>query len=245
MNIKVNADLADVGPGAHAADSGGKLTVFIDESGDLGFGPRSSKSFVVAFLTSEDPDRLNVNMKRLLKGVNKMLKPHRRIQELKFSDSSAEVKERVLRRMAAMESISFITCAGIASKDSVKPELRDKPNTLYNYMTLHYVLEGIMKTRRPDVLELVIDRSLPKEAQRRFDEYAEKKVKWLSDSMSVEPPDLRIKPVNSMDTGGVQAADFAAGAIRRYMEGEPHFYYLIEGKVRRDLCRIWGDSRNA
>ncbi|MGC8666448.1 MAG: DUF3800 domain-containing protein, partial [Conexivisphaera sp.] len=123
-----------------AGPGGGKFTVFVGESGDLGFGPGSSKGFVVAFVASEDPDRLDARMKRLLKEIN---------------------------------------------------------------------------------------------------EYANRKAEWLSSNARVKPPDLRIRHVNSMEVGGLQAADFAAGVIRRFVEGDSRFYDLIRDKVRWDLCETW------
>ncbi len=66
--------------------------IFLDESGDLGFTPKSSKYFIVACICVDEEKIVNRCIKTVRKGLSKKYKK----TELKFSNSSKTTKRRVL-----------------------------------------------------------------------------------------------------------------------------------------------------
>lgn len=47
------------------------MDVYVDESGDLGFSPKSTKFFIIAFLTCDSSFNIRKEMSRLLKKLHK------------------------------------------------------------------------------------------------------------------------------------------------------------------------------
>jgi hypothetical protein len=74
------------------------MYIYLDESGDLGFTSKSSKSFVVALLYTNNPKHI----RRILKKVRCRLlrKKYRDLPEFKSSRSDDFVKKRILEHLS-------------------------------------------------------------------------------------------------------------------------------------------------
>jgi len=70
--------------------------IFLDESGDLGFTPNSSKYFIVACICVDREKTVNRCIKTVHQGLSKKYKK----TELKFSNSSDHTRRRVLECLA-------------------------------------------------------------------------------------------------------------------------------------------------
>ena len=72
------------------------LYVFIDESGDLGFTPKSTKYYIIASVETRDYVELNNVVKR----VRRTLKKHKKnIPEFKFTRSNDVIRRRLLNKL--------------------------------------------------------------------------------------------------------------------------------------------------
>lgn len=206
--------------------------VFVDESGDFGLSSRSSRFVTIAAISTNDPRQferipLRVRKRRLKKSVLS-------VGELKFHDSSRSVRIDFLRRIEAVRdahihAITFEktqtsrTCASHAvSGDS-----------LYFAMVRGLIGAVVMREKPFKSFAVVLDeRPLGMPIGRRFTDRLEACVVQDCRDLSILPPDIRLSRMSSANCGGLQAADFAAGAIRRRHEwGDATYHGIISDKI--------------
>jgi hypothetical protein len=212
------------------------MHVYVDESGDLGFTPKSTQFFVVAYLILEYPFEVEKKMKRLLKKLHKNKKYARGYNELKFAQSSEYVRRQVLQKICQCSlEIGFI----VLEKAKVKEDLRKSPTILYNFVIVDRIMKNVLPRLNPtDRLDIVVDKSLPASSIDAFNDYAKSKASWLlnvrwgkSDGITIS--NIRIRHENSQKEPCLQAADYLAGAcFRRYEFGDASYYEMIKRKVR-------------
>lgn len=223
------------------------VTIFVDESGDLGFSSKSirrSPIFVVAYLVPTNRERLEIDMKRFIRRKIRMDLP-----ELKFHRDSDEVKEKVLKFLS---KVCLFEAGYVAiDKNAVKKELREKQSVLYNYLTVHYVLTPVIKVCSPKRINYVIDRSLSGSRKKEFDKYMREKTIWLALKDApraipfkpedfVELPDVVVNHEDSQKECCLQIADYLAGSVSRAYKRDLKYYSLISGKFRDDWKNTWG-----
>lgn len=230
------------------------ITVFVDESGDLGFSDESlrrSPIFVIAYLASTNIQRLSNDLKKFLKFKIRFESP-----ELKFHNDSDETRKKVLEFLRK-ECLFEAGYVAIDKKKVVKKELREDPRILYNYLAVHYVLRSVMHTYKPMKITYVIDRSITKRSRRlAFDEYARSKAEWLAVIGSgkdirvafrleefVEPPQTSVLHEDSRKQPCLQIADYLAGSVSRAFRRDPVYYNLISSKFRNEWKVTWGLER--
>ncbi|MEM4642745.1 MAG: DUF3800 domain-containing protein [Candidatus Caldarchaeum sp.] len=211
------------------------VRVYVDESGDLGFGPKSSRVFVVSYLIPQNVWDLHKALSRL----RKRLVGDRKFSgsEFKFSHDSEVVRKKVLTLLAS-KSIDIGIVA--IEKVSVKHELREIPTRLYNYLVIHYMVSNVL-TYSPERIEIVVDKSMHKEAQKEFNKYLQNKIGWkflVEHGMRV--PECKVIHKNSQEEVCLQGADYVAGAtFRKFEHNDSSYYDLIKDKVR--FKNSWGD----
>jgi len=171
-----------------------RIDVFVDESGDLGFNPRSSKIFAVSYFITQDTERIRINTKRLLKRINNKYK--RTISEFKFSKDSHEVRMKFFNLIKRMDIL--VGCV-VIEKMAVKDELKERPLILYNYLTVNYVITNILSLYEPTRILFIVDRSLSKESIMKFNNYLKGKISWKSFVMNKDEPDIDVCHLNSQD----------------------------------------------
>lgn len=147
----------------------------MDESGDLGFSPKSSISYTIGYviMPTSTPHFVRNKCCRLLKKVNMQLKANKKLSEFKFSNDSHDTR---LKFLGLIKSLDIDIGVVAVMKDSVKDHLKENPNVLYNYLAVHYVapviVSNYLKSFMPlNRIKFVIDRSLSKQARDRFDYY--------------------------------------------------------------------------
>jgi hypothetical protein len=103
--------------------------IYLDESGDLGFGPRSSKYFVLAAIIIRDAEPVSRCIKRIRQ--QKLPKKYKTIPELKFHNSSQTIRTHVLDCVTRTDThIAYV----VLRKHQVYERLKDNQSTLYNYI---------------------------------------------------------------------------------------------------------------
>jgi len=197
-------------------------TIYVDESGDLGFGVGGSKYLVICFVSTPDKNSLlrTIRRKKQKLGVS----PH---DELKGSTLVWEQREPILRAIASLD-LSIHTV--IVNKAGVQQHLRSNTNVLYNY-ALQFPLIAHIKTEHLDSVGLVIDERTRKiiGAGQELDHYLRVKV-LAEEGLDV---DLRCFHVNSRASLGIQAADLLANAMgRNYERGQARGRNIIAKKIR-------------
>lgn len=180
--------------------------IYIDESGDLGFGPGGSRFFVIAFLAVEPPNAA------LIKRCVRKFKVSRNLAasvELKASGMQLVHRNEFCRRLAQLPcSLHYI----VVDKSNVRPELRRDTNILYNYAA-GLVLAPVMSRMRSAVVNLD-SRTIKVASGNCLGEYLRIKL-WYEMNSSVS---VNFAYLDSRGCLGIQAADMASNAIFRYYE---------------------------
>jgi hypothetical protein len=201
------------------------VTIFIDESGDLGKG--GSATFTIAFLTTTD----TVSLLRIIKKTRqKKLKHYKRdLPELKANSSSPEIRKYVLEQIAKCDC--EINCI-IVNKNKVYEYLFKNKNKLYNYVCGILVEE--LHTNVPKI-ELIIDKKDSNRMLREdFNKYIQNRIREYAPLCKT-----KIVHLNSYEHSGLQVVDFVAWAIqRKETMGEADYFKIIEPKIKT-IKRLW------
>lgn len=211
------------------------MEVFIDESGDLGFTPKSTKYFVVAFLYISDT-RLFRDAFRWL--YLRLKRRHRYFHnELHFSQSNDTVRRKGLQLIFNSDECNFGIIA--VNKKWIRPgsSFYDDANGVYRYVIVHNVMTSLIpKLNYKEKLNIILDKSLPQSQRILFKEYAELKGYYVSQKEGKKDifyrDRLRVYHRNSIYEPCLQAADFLAGAEFLRFEHHNYAYHnIIKDKI--------------
>ena len=214
----------------------GSIHVFVDESGDLGFGVGASKTLVIAYVITPSPERIRVELNRLRKVIHRRHKWD--LSEFKFSKDNEFVRERVLTKIQQQDLTVGMFAA---DKSFVSDRLRDNPRLLYNYIVVDNVITNIAKAFDVKNLEFVIDRSLPQDAIVHFNRYLTDKLSWRQVvALGKEMPCVKISRSAAHPEPCLQVADYCAGAAFNWFErnNKKHYSY-VQPKVK--FKNSWGN----
>jgi len=211
------------------------MHVYIDESGDLGFSPRSTRFFVIAYLNLDYPFETEILMKRLLKRLHQRRKYARGCNELKYSNSKDTVKQIVLGKICQCDlKIGLV----VLEKTKVHRKLRRNRTKLYNYIIVDKVLRKILpELNSTDRLNVIIDRSLSRPSRKAFNDYLREKASWLLTVEWGQPnqivlSNIEVQHRDSQREPCLQATDFLAGAcFHKYEHNDDCFFQIIENRV--------------
>ncbi|HJJ28848.1 MAG TPA: DUF3800 domain-containing protein [Methanocorpusculum sp.] len=182
------------------------MYVCIDESGDLGkYPPSPSPWFVLAAILTDSKHELDSIITRIRK-KEKSAK-HTLPGEIKYRNSSAELKNKVLKSICSKNC----TFAAITAKKIPAPQ-KEQPYRRETYYHLLFTLLTTIIEKYPDEENWIIhiDRGTASYFQERLQvgicEYA-------GAIHSGNPVKIQIEIVDSLKSEPVQAADFIAGCI--------------------------------
>lgn len=197
-------------------------TIFLDESGELGFSKKSSRYFIITLLVcdfKEEQKIRRIPKKVRRKVLNKKLK---KSSELKGSNSSDRVRKEFLTRVAKTNSEIF---AIVLDKHKVYDYLKSEKHKLYNYICNIILNECSLDSKKVD---LIVDRSKSKRALRDdFDNYIRFKLK-----SKINECKINILHESSRNDEGLQVVDFISWALfRKYEFRENYFYNLIKENI--------------
>jgi len=209
--------------------------LYFDESGDLGLTERSSKYLVLAcvyFNNVTDADRL-------IRKVRSMLKAKKQPAEFKFSHSNRHTRELLLKETA---KFSQLVNYSVVFKDSpnIKTYYQNKPLELYAtlfWKCFSLFVSSIGTTQL--TTQLILDKLLSKSEFNRLATMVKSlgnlKISEQKNSLGIEFQSKKfiLIQASSSSCGGLQVADFVAGAIRRSYEGEKHYMQLFQDKINR------------
>ncbi|RWX74220.1 MAG: DUF3800 domain-containing protein [Candidatus Methanosuratincola verstraetei] len=217
----------------------GTVTLYIDESGDVGFKPNSSEVFVIGYLVAGKPLRLSNDLNKLRRRLSKRLGIE--IPEFKFSKDREEVRSAVLGLIAE----SDVTCGFVAvKKGSAIPYLQQNPDRMYNYLAVNYPIKRVLRTFNPERIRYVIDKQVWSGKRRDgFDRYVKDKASWVSvmECNSCRPPAIHLVHEDSRNDPCLQAADYLAGSVYAAItRGKRNYFEKMEGRFRQDWRDMWG-----
>lgn len=195
-----------------------KLSIFIDESGDL--GRHGTRYFSIVALATRDALALSRVMKRLRE--RRMKKRLERLPEIKANNSPDFVRKFVLERIAGLDcSISVVAIP----KSNVRRDLFEDKDRLYNYLC-GLLFEHI--TLNHDVVDITIDKKHSNRLLREdFNEYIKGKIREKKVALKVE-----IRHLESHACNELQAVDFVAWAMnRKFSHDDSSYYDMIVAKI--------------
>lgn len=205
--------------------------LYIDESGDLGFGKRGSEYFIICCVKIDD-DKTNMLFQRIPKKVRqrKLSKKLKKTTELKFSNSSVIVRNSFLKRVAALDVEIYSL---IIKKDDVKSNLRNNLPIFYNFLIKILIENPLKKTENNHNLLICLDKCMSQYQRIKFEGY----IQTEFFSIFREIPVLKINHDSSESNYGLQVTDFVIGAFgykynRKKMKDEHNKYTnIIRNKI--------------
>ena len=195
------------------------LSIFIDESGDL--GKSGSKYFSIVALSTRAVANLERSIKRVRRRkLNKKLKT---LSEIKANNSDDYIRKFVLGRIARVNcSISVVAIP----KTKVRDDLFRHKEKLYNYLC-GILFEHI--TLSVDRVSIIIDRKSNNRLLREdFNQYILRKIEGKGVTIQVT-----IQHLGSHASHALQAVDFIAWAMNRkfsYDDPRVYKYHQVQGR---------------
>lgn len=198
------------------------MILFLDESGDLGFGTGSTRYFIIGFIAVND----EVKFRRKIRRVKKRLGLSGQV-ELKAFHSSDAVRLEVLKAIAASD-IQIQTVS--VFKPKVYDHLRTDTNILYNYAA-KWLLIPFLEERQYNHVRIIVDMRITKlSSGMRFDDYIKAEL-WGERGI---PTRLEVHHLDSMHSLGLQAVDFVTHALFRGRERDDwRFWNIVKSKANR------------
>jgi len=198
--------------------------IFLDESGDLGFSPKSSKWFLLTIAVSQDRRCLERVIRKFWRHLRKK---HKRLGELHASHEQYITRKKVLSLIAEIKDLKIL-CV-VLNKKKVYVDLQNQKNYLYNYAAnilmdrLHN--KNLLASHEP--IELLVDRKdTNKNLRENFVQYLTKGMRGRRDG------GFKVELKSSYESRALQAIDFISWAIfRKYEQGDYEFYELIKSKI--------------
>ncbi len=188
---------------------------FLDEAGDVGAGPRSSRVLVVTVVLTAAPQSLRREVKKFR---TRLRKKKRQIPELKASQSVPAWNRKRLERLAKLD----IEVVVIAAEKTSHSRFQE-PEELYRLLCARALEECL---RRFPALTLRVDKRYTNPTLRAAQEQALR--------LAVEQPGrtLTIEQADSAHDPALQQADLVAWAfLRKYTRGDDSFAALVQDRV--------------
>lgn len=208
------------------------MNVYVDESGDLGFSPRATKFFIVAYIISDSGISIRTRMSRILKKLHNRGKYHISRNELKFSRMNHYCRSIVLEQLCKTDVEIGVV---VVEKCKVVERLRSDSPMLYNYLLVHHIMSALVsRIETEQKTNIVFDKSLPKRQISSFNKYLLDKASFLSFKEGNDLPIDRIfsQHIDSEIEPCLQAADAVAGAyFQKYEHGDAQYVEMLKDKI--------------
>jgi hypothetical protein len=207
------------------------MYIYLDESGDLGFGQESTKYFTIAFVVMENP----IPFRRCVKRVK--LKYYIPLEaELKGNTTREIIKKDLLERFAKLDiEVHAIT----VSKKNVEPKLQRDTNILYNYMVGLSLVERILEEPRDARVVINVDRRITSVTSGfNFNQYLRYKIWYEKERGDI---DLNINHLDSHQAHAIQGIDIICNSIfRKYNSNNYTLFNIIRNKLKSDKRLFFG-----
>jgi hypothetical protein len=198
------------------------IEVYLDESGDLGFSASSSRHFVVVALASSEP----IELARLVKRIRQRRFPTRlKAMEFKFRSSPESVRRLFCCGIA--RTSAQIAWGGIYKPNTASAWQNDK-SELYTHVCSR-TLSELTRHLHTKSIHVVLDKwSSSRTVRRHLEAYLGETVR--GSHMGYLAPSLEISHLDSVDSVGIQVADFVAGAVFQSLERSNQVYIDLIGE---------------
>lgn len=198
--------------------------IFLDESGDLGFKPRSSKWFIFTIVLTNNHRKIEKAIKKIRNGLKKKYK---RVNELHAYHCQPIARKKMLKLLSENKDLKVL-CV-ILNKKKVYVDLQNQKNYLYNYAA-NILLDRLHNKRLINInepIKLYIDQ---KDTNKFIRDNFEKYLKQNFTKRGDIRVNIKIKPSHTEKR--LQAVDFISWAIfRKYEKGEYEYYELIKNNI--------------
>jgi len=199
--------------------------IFLDESGDLGFKPTSSKWFIFTIVLTNNHRRIEKVVRKVKESIEK--KRRRGVYELHAYNSPIRVKQKMFQLLSQEKDLKILCI--ILNKKKVHIDFKNQKNYLYNY-TANVLLEELHSKKIIDTdepINLYIDqKDTNKVIRNNFEKYLQDNFAKRGKNSVV----IKIKPSHSERC--LQAVDFVSWAIfRKYELGDYEHYEKIKDKI--------------
>lgn len=188
------------------------ITVFVDESGDL--GQNGGRYFVIVILVPQRSKRISNFMKKFCAKNG--------LQEVKASNLEFDQKQEIFNRLTSANdySISYI----VADKQHINnPQLFKDKNLLYNYL-FSFLIKKTVRSSNSDICILLDNHSTKTKSINSLSDY----IKIKAFTQWDHKYSMDIQYVDSKKSKIIQAADVIANAIyARYLYNKEHFYKML------------------
>jgi len=209
--------------------------VFVDESGDLGLSSKSTRTITICAVATGSCRQLEGIPGRIRRRLH--VKKQKERSELKFCNSSSRIRERALDSLATIEDVRVI--AVTVHKTGFVKDIKADPNGFYMSLCGTLVEHLPLASVAPGRINLVFDaRRGLRSRGREFDGQMVARTRDGYREMGLIEPEVTVSRFDSLNSGGLQMADFAAGAIHRWRESrDDHYRKMIESRIVLDgLC---------
>jgi hypothetical protein len=198
------------------------MILFLDESGDLGFGQGSTAHFIIGFLAVADEEAFRRKIRKIKKraGLSGDV-------ELKAYHSDDHLRRKVLKTVAA-SNVEVHTVS--LYKPKVYDHLRTDTNVLYNYAA-KWLLVPYLEEQRFDRIRIVVDLRITRQSRgMRFDDYIKAEL-WGERGV---PTELEFQHLDSAQSLGLQAVDFVTHALFRGRErNDWQLWNIVRARAKR------------
>jgi len=207
------------------------MYVYLDESGDLGFGQGGTKYFTIAFVVKKNP----VPIRRCVKRVKEKYHIPRDV-ELKGNTTRQIIKKDLLDRFAELDiEVYAIT----VKKTNVDLKLRKDTNIFYNYMVGLSLVERILMEPVNERVVLNVDRRITTLTSGfKFNEYLKYKVWYEKERRDIN---LEIQHLDSHEAYAIQGIDVICNSIfKKYNSNNYKLFNIIRNRVKSDKRLFFG-----
>jgi len=207
------------------------MYVYLDESGDLGFGQGGSRYFTIAFVVVKDP----IHFVRCVKEIKIKHNIPRNV-ELKGNTTREVIKEELLGRLQKLDiEVHAIT----VRKKNVEPKLRRDTNIFYNYVVGLSLVERILQEPASSRVLISVDRRIISiKSGFKFNEYLKYKIWYEGKRPDIN---LEIEHLDSHKRYAIQGIDIVCNSIfRKYSSNNYKLFNIIQGKVKNDKRLFFG-----
>ena len=193
--------------------------IYIDESGDFGFGKNSTKSVIIAAVFTQSQKDISIWLKRIKR--RKLPKKLIKLNELKASGSQKEFLDYFYRH--ANSDLKFSIYAVTIDKSKIPDALTHE--------------EGVIYLKAIEDLVEIASHEFDSTMLWYFDRRSLKKTSWdavaqiIKERVLFTAPELKktieVHPVESYRNLNIQFADFIAYAIGRFLNNKDDTWYKI------------------
>ncbi len=205
--------------------NGNMITVYVDESGNLGRGGDFFVFGAVIYRDAKGSQRLSRMIKKERLRLSTTDTP---IDEIKSNKLLFEDRQRILNKiMFKPDNDIFYLVAHKKHLKLLQISIKDKTNLTYNYLA-GMLLTAIARKYNDDIRVIFDQRSTKVTSMDSLKDYA--RIKVLSDPNFLHS--IEFIQLDSKNDHGLQVADIISGTVyKAYENKKPHFLSVINGHV--------------